>query len=76
MTGKYSSRAELARGLGVSRARVSQVLGVFDLASEVVEDIAALGDPLPGPVISERVLRPLLHLSFEEQKERIQKLIS
>ena len=74
-TGTYSSRAELARELGVSRARVTQVLGLCDLASEVGEEIAALGDPLPAPIISERALRPLVHLSVEKQKERIQKLL-
>lgn len=42
-TATYASRSELARELGVSRARVSQVLGLFERASEVVEDITAFG---------------------------------
>lgn len=66
--GKCTSRADLARKLGVSRARVTQVLRLLDLAPEVVAFVAALGDPLPRPVISERTLRPLLNLPAKEQQ--------
>ena len=61
------SRANLARKLGVSRARVTQVLGLLDLAPEAQEIVAALGDPLVGSVGTERMLRPLLGLAAEEQ---------
>lgn len=44
--GECASRADLARKLGVSRARVTQVLGLLELKPEVVE---ALGDPLSTP---------------------------
>jgi hypothetical protein len=65
------SRAALARQLVVSRARVTQVLGLLELAPEVVEAIAALGDPLPQPIISERLLRPLRKLSPAEQQRML-----
>ena len=67
-----ASRADLARRLGVSRARVTQVLGLLDLAPAVVRSVVALGDPLPGPSISERMLRPLLKLPPEEQRRALQ----
>ena len=66
--GECTSRAALARKLGVTRARVTQVLGLLDLAPDVVHAIAALGDPLPRPIVSERMLRPLLTLTAREQK--------
>lgn len=71
----WASKAELARSLGISRARVSQVLELLDMAPEVVEAITNLGHPLPSPIISERALRPLVHLPVEEQKQWLQKLL-
>ncbi|MCL4466968.1 MAG: hypothetical protein M1401_04230 [Chloroflexi bacterium] len=65
--GECASRADLARKLGFSRARVTQVLGLLDLAPEVVEALAALGDPTSTPIVTERSLRRLLKLSAEEQ---------
>jgi hypothetical protein len=46
---------------------VTQVLGLLSLAPGVTTAIAALGDPLNGAVISERVLRPLVKLPPDEQ---------
>jgi hypothetical protein len=70
--GECASRADLARKLGVTRARVTQVLSLLDLAPEVVEALAALGDPLSRPIISERMLRPLLTLPAGEQKRALE----
>jgi hypothetical protein len=58
--------------LGVLRARVTQVLRLLDLAPETTEAIVALGDPLPGPIVSERMLRPLLELPSELQERALQ----
>ncbi len=69
--GECPSRAALARQLGVARARVTQVLGLLDLAPEVVHAVAALGAPLPRPVISERMLRASLTLPAEERKRAL-----
>ena len=70
--GECASRADLARKLGRSRARVTQVLGLLELTPEVVEALAALGDPLPKPIVTERGLRSLLGLPAEEQKLALQ----
>ena len=64
------SRAELARRLGVSRARVSQVLGVLDLAPDVLE----LLEQQAGPgMVSERALRGLKRLAPKDQRPRLTK---
>ena len=62
-----ASRADLARQLGISRARVAQVLNMLDLTPEVLSAAEELGDPLPRTIVSERMLRPLLKLPAEAQ---------
>ena len=69
--GPYASPADLARTLGVSRARVLQVLRVLRLTPEVLKMITELGDPLPAPIITERMLRPVVGLSSDEQQRWI-----
>ena len=61
------SAAELARHLGVSRARVSQVLRLLTLSPRVRDAVLALGDPLPGRLVTERALRRLVDLPAPEQ---------
>jgi len=70
--GECVSRADLARQLGVTRARVTQVLGLLELTPEVVEALAALGDPLSKPIVTERSLRSLLNLPASKQKDLLQ----
>lgn len=70
MEERGESRADLARRLGVSRARVTQVLSVLDLAPEALE----LLERSPGPaLVSERGLRRLRALPSESQYERVAK---
>jgi hypothetical protein len=71
-TGECASRADLARRLGVTRARVTQVLGLLELTPEDVEALAALGDPLPRRIVTERGLRSLLTQPATEQKHVLQ----
>ena len=73
-TGQHTSRADLARKLGVSRARVTQILGLLALAPEVVQALVALGDPLPKPVVTERSLRSILQLPIKEQKQALRRI--
>lgn len=70
--GECPSRAALARQLGVTRARMTQVLGLLELAPEGVHAIAALGAPLPRPIVSERMLRTLLTLPAGEQQRALE----
>ena len=60
--------AALARKLGFSRARVTQVLRLLSLTPEVQQQLMTLGDPLSSPLITERKLRPVVYLSPEEQQ--------
>jgi len=66
--GECSSAAELACKLGVSRARVSQVLRLLRLSPKVLSKIEGLGDPLPKLILTERKLRPIVELSPAEQE--------
>jgi hypothetical protein len=66
-SGDFSSCADLAHKLGVSRARVTQILRLLRLDPEVVKMVAGLGDPLTSRTVTERVLRPIVSLPPEEQ---------
>ena len=59
-SGKFASKAELARQLGVSRAHVTQVLGLLQLAPDLQDVVAALGDPINGKGCGVHTLRSLL----------------
>lgn len=72
---EHLSRAELACKLGVSRARVTQVLGLLRLAPDVLETVEALGDPLSKPAVSVWVLQSLLKLPPGEQKPKLHRII-
>lgn len=74
--GDCSCPADLARNLKVSRARVTQVLRLLRLTPEVLNDLVAIGDPLASPIVTERKLRPILNLPAEEQRRRINAIIS
>ena len=67
LQGAHGSQADLARHLGVSRARVTQVLRLLKLAPEALEFLTNLGDPLPTAKITERKLRRIVNLSSEQQ---------
>jgi len=74
--GEVSSCAELARRLGVSRARVTQVLGLLKLSPKALRRIQALGDPLGHPVVTERQLRPIVHSMSEEQERHVEEILA
>jgi len=67
-SGEASSQADIARREGVTRARVTQVLGLLRLAPEIQERILALPPTAERPSVSERILRPLTRADdFEKQ---------
>ncbi len=73
--GECPSPAALARHFKISRARVTQIMNVLRLAPEVIEMISSLGDPLTSPIITERILRPLLPLNTDQQKVRLKLIL-
>jgi|ADurb_Oil_03_Slu_FD_contig_71_1034207_length_845_multi_1_in_0_out_0_2 transcriptional regulator with XRE-family HTH domain len=74
-SGKYASQTALARKLGVSRVRVTQVLNLLKLAPEGLEKITGLGDPLTSPLVTERKLRRIVPLPEAEQRRRIADMV-
>jgi len=66
---QVKNQADLARKLGISRARVTQILRLLKLDSLLVQELERLGDPLKSEIITERMLRPCVNKSFREQKE-------
>ena len=60
--GQVKNQADLARKLGVSRARVTQILNLLILNKDIIRKIEQIGDPIDRKVISERELRKIIHL--------------
>ena len=66
-SGTAASRADLARQLGVSRAHVTQILRLVDLAPQVKGRVLSLGDPTEGHILGAHTLSSLTKLPVEEQ---------
>jgi hypothetical protein len=54
------SQLDIARELGITRARVSQVMALLNLAPEIQRELLALQDQKAIRFFSKRRLRPLL----------------
>lgn len=74
-SGVVVNRAALARHVGVSAMRVSQVLGLLKLDPRVRDAILALPRDTPDEFVSERKLRPLFELPVERQFEALGRLL-
>lgn len=74
-SGRYKSKADLARHLGVSRVRVVQVLDLLKLCPKVINKVSELGETFTRKIIGEKTLRPLVRLSFEKQQDKIAQLL-
>jgi len=59
-TGEARNQADIARREGVTRARVTQVLGLLRLAPEIQETILAMPKVSCRPAITERALRSIV----------------
>ena len=57
--GEAKTQADLARMLGVTRARVNQILRLLKLDDERIESLKRIGDPLSSQIVTERKLREL-----------------
>ena len=58
-SGEMISQANIARREGITRGRVTQVMGMLRLAPEIREKILTMPDTIHQPLITERVLRPI-----------------
>jgi hypothetical protein len=58
-SGRIANQADIARREGITRARVTQVMGMLRLAPKIRQHILAMPDGVHRPVATERVLRPI-----------------
>ena len=61
-SGEARNQAEISRREGVTRARVTQVMGLLSLAPEIQRHILSMPDAVRRPAITERALRPIARL--------------
>ena len=74
--GNFRSRRAFARSVGVSHARVSQVLGLLRLNPRAWREIEALGDPFSSRIVTERKFRPIAMLPEKAQESRLKKMLA
>ena len=73
--GIYESRAHMARQLGLTRARVTQLLGLLMLAPDIQEALLFMEAIDGSEPLSDRALRPLVQMSsWAEQRQAWQRL--
>lgn len=74
------TQSDIAREMGITRARVSQIMALLKLAPEIQRELLTLQDQKAIRFFSERRLRPLLNIKepskqiqkFNKMKEQIQ----
>jgi ParB/RepB/Spo0J family partition protein len=59
------NQADLAQKLGISRARVTQILNLLKLDFRIIQDLENLGDTLESKIVTERMLRPYANKSLQ-----------
>ncbi len=67
-SGQLPNQAEIARREGITRARVTQVMGMLRLAPEIQQHILSMPDMARRPAISERALRPIVQIENPQQQ--------
>ena len=76
-SGQAPNQAEIARRERITRARVTQVLGLLRLAPEIQEHILSMPDMVRRPAITERALRPIAQIgNTRGQVKEFQGLLS
>ena len=75
-SGEVRNQAEIARREGITRARVTQIMGLLDLAPEIQQHILSMPDAVRRPAITERALRPIAQLeNAGDQARRFEELL-
>ena len=69
-SGKIASQAESARQEGITRARVTQVMGMLRLAPEIQEQIQSLPDIAGRSPVTERMLRAFRMIAVQRDQIR------
>lgn len=66
--GEVENQAAIARREGITRARVTQVIGLLRLAPEIQEQILNLPKSVERTPITERALRPLANIERSDKQ--------
>ena len=75
-SGEVANQAALARREGITRARVTQILGLLRLAPEIQHHILSMPDMVGRPSITERALRRVTQLEqLGAQRQAFQQLV-
>ena len=75
-SGEVSNQATIARREGITRARVTQILGLLRLAPEIQHHILSMPRTMGRPTISERVLRSITMLEDKQQLHAFADILS
>ncbi len=70
-SGEASNQAAIARSEGITRARVTQVLGMLRLAPAIQQHILSMPETVGRPTISERALRSITMVDDEHQQLQV-----
>jgi hypothetical protein len=74
--GEVENQAAIARREGITRARVTQVMGLLRLVPEIQEQVLSLPAMIRRSAITERVLRPIAQIGdLDRQRSLFQKLL-
>jgi len=61
-SGDAANQAAIARREGITRARVTQVMGMLRLAPEIQQHVLSMPEVVRRPAITERALRPIAQM--------------
>ena len=67
-SGEAATQAAIARREGLTRARVTQILGLLRLAPAIQHHILSMSTTVGGPTITERVLRAITTVDDPQQQ--------
>ena len=70
-SGEVRNQTEIARREGVTRARVTQVIGMLRLAPEIQQQVLSMRKVAKWPVVTERALRPIVRIREEREQMRL-----
>ena len=75
-SGEFTSQGDIAIREGITRARVTQVMGMLRLGPEIQRQVLSIAEAVRRPAVTERVLRPIETISnFRDQLEEFYKLL-
>lgn len=69
-SGEFTSQGDIATREGITRARVTQVMGMLRLAPEIQEQILYMPDVTRRPLVTERILRPIVTIADHQDQLR------